>query len=186
MTQVTIGTTTYDVYRDLAETDAYLAGSVNQPAWAALSDDEKTRAIVAATRLLDRQRWLGEKTVADQPLAWPRTGIDGVDDATIPAQVLDAHSELTLALATGSSAETSVSTAFDGTRRLKAGSAEVEYFFNASQQLAGTRFPLAVQELIGQWLVGTGTGGAVAFGTGNRSRFRLDDCLGPYDPRTWP
>lgn len=188
MSTVTIGGNTYDVYRDLDETNAYLAGSTGWPTWDALAEDDQLRAIVAATRLLDRQRWQGEKTDSAQPLAWPRTGISGVDPATIPAQVLDAHSELVLALVTGSTAETDASTSFSGTRRLKAGSAEIEYFFNASQQTGGTRFPLAVQELIGQWLEGAGSaaGGAISYGTCGRSRFRLDRYEGSRDPRTYP
>jgi hypothetical protein len=50
-----------------------------------------------ARRVIDQQQFTGERTSADQLLAWPRTGIASVDSATVPQDVVDAQCELALA-----------------------------------------------------------------------------------------
>ncbi len=161
MATITIDGTDFWSYQTVAEVDAYAAGSVGDAAtaWRALAtDDDKGRCAVTATRLIDRQLWAGTKTDPDQPGAFPRTGLtyaDGsaVDPDTVPPEVLSAHSELSMALAADTAVLTSATTA-SGTRRLKAGSVEIEYFKPLDP---GGRFPLMVQELLGQWLGGQGS-----------------------------
>lgn len=154
METVTIGGTEYDSYRTVAQADEYLAADFTATAWRAETDeDAKARALVTATRLLDRQVWPGEKTDEDQDHVWPRTGVSGVEDDEEPQAVLDACCLLAKYIHEGSSVETSVSTA-SNVRRIKAGSVEQEYFF---PQGNGTRLPLPVQELLAGLL---GTGGS--------------------------
>ncbi len=155
MPTVTIGSNSYAVYSSLDYANKYLAGDFTATKWRAETDDDVLkRALISAARLLDRQVWPGTKEDADQLEAWPRTGVSGVEDGEIPQQIIDANALLAKYIHEGSSVETSTSTA-NNTRRLKAGSAEIEYFFPLTN---GTRLPLPVQELLAGLL---GTGGAV-------------------------
>lgn len=151
-----VGTNTYI---DLADAETYLEGSINTSAWDAKSTDEKNRLLVSATRYLDRQDWVGEKTSDVQALDWPRTGVtdpDGnaVDDSTVPQFILNAECELAAAMAADSSIQESSSTGSD-VKRLKADTVEIEYF---STTIGGTRFPTIVQELVGFYLEGSDSG----------------------------
>ncbi len=163
MATVTILGVEYDTYATVAEADDYLEADFTATVWRAeTDDDEKARALVTATRLLDRQIWPGEKADEAQPLAWPRMGVTGYDDYEIPQAVIDACCLLAKYIHEGSTVETSVSTA-NNTRRLKAGSAEIEYFFPLAN---GTRLPLPVQELLAGLLGGgSAISAAQSFGT---------------------
>lgn len=159
MPSVTINAVVYSVYANVATADAYMNASTQDQfdTWSALTTDEKSRGLVSATRLIDRQRWLGEKTDPLQELAFPRTGLtdcDGteIDPDTVPQQVVDASILLALDLASGSSVATAATTE-DLTKRLKAGSVELEKF-RADQSLA-TRFPLPVMELLSCFMAGS-------------------------------
>ncbi len=181
MTTITIGANTYTVYQSVAEIDVYADAAIGDDAdaWRAADEDTKARAGVTATRTLDRQSWQGEKTDESQELAFPRTGLTDADgnavaSDTVPDQVLQANSELALALIGGQPVQNDP--ASNGlTRKLKAGSAEIEYFRAIT---TAARFPGPVQELIGIWLGGgsaslysgsdaTGVDGCTAFGKDN-------------------
>lgn len=171
--EITIGSDTFSAYEDVATITTYANGAVGEAAdaWRAADPaDTQPRAGVSATRTLDRQSWQGTMTDPDQGHAFPRTGLtyaDGsaVDPLTIPQQFLDANSELAIDLTAGATFDTDPSTA-NNTRRLKAGSVEIEYFRVPG---SGTRFPLSVMELIGLWLGGVSTvDGSEASG--------VDDC----------
>jgi hypothetical protein len=168
MATVTINTVVYDVYADVATADSYYNASTDFATWDALTDEEKARGLVSSTRLIDRQKWLGEKTDAEQALAFPRTGLtdcDGteIDEDTIPDAVIDASILLALDLATGSTVTTSATTE-DLTKRLKAGSVEIEKF--RADQTTVTRFPLPIMELLGCFMSGNVTvAGSLDYGT---------------------
>lgn len=167
MATVTIGGTDYDTYATVAEADEYLAADFTATAWRAETDeDQKSRALVTATRLLDRQTWPGEKADEFQPLAWPRTGVTGYDDYEVPQAVIDACCLLAKYIHEGSTLETSPTTA-NNTKRLKAGSAEIEYFFPLSN---GTRLPLPVMELLAGLLGAAGSSVSAA------QSFDTDGC----------
>jgi hypothetical protein len=168
---VTVDGVVFDAYRSLADTDAYLTAHVQAAAWLALSDDARGRAVVTATRQLDRLRWAGERTADDQAHAWPRTGLSDVADDETPTEVLDAESELALLLGLGQDV-TAGSLAASRKKRVKAGSVEVEY--DLAAQRTAARFPPVVTELVGRWLGGTSAllaGGAIATGTDGCSAF---------------
>jgi len=154
---ITIGGNDFSVYETVAEIDVYASAAVGDAAtaWNAADPIAKPPPAVSASRLLDRQTWQGAKTDPTQAEAFPRTGlyyIDGtpVPSDVVPQQVLDANSELAMDLLSGAAVQTDPSTQ-QQTRRLKAGSVEIEYF---NLPGTGTRFPLAVMELIGLWLGG--------------------------------
>lgn len=176
MPTVTIDSNDYDVYADVETADAYLAGDFGATLWRAETDaDQKARALVTATRILDRQNWVGEKTDPDQPLAWPRTGVDGYDEDTTPQPIIDASIVLAKQIHAGSKVDDQASIE-SGIKRQKAGSVEVEYFIPTSDP---TRLPTAVQELVAPWLGGTGLAGSIASGTGACAP---DFCFSPVGP----
>lgn len=157
MATVTIDTVDYDVYITVEEADEYLAGQISATAWRALTgQDDKARAIISATRLIDRQLWQGEKTDPDQVHAFPRTGLtypdsgDAVDSASVPQEVLDATAELASALIDGSAVQDSLTPLGSNVQSLKAGSVSISYF--RAELL--DRFPVIIQELLGFWLAG--------------------------------
>lgn len=158
----------YDTYADVASADIYLAADPNGTTWAGLDDDQKGRYLVQATRVLNAQRWKGQRVDPDQPLAWPRSGISGVDDEGVPQAIFDASIELANLGALGTDIVNFTST-FSVQKRLKAGSVEIENFRSFD-----TVYPLpqAVWRLIAPYIGGTddGTNGGVrGFGTCGRS-----------------
>jgi hypothetical protein len=165
MDSVTIGANSYDVYAGLDVADVYLAADPNAAVFIAGTDDQRGQWLVSATRILNRQYWLGEKTDGtDQVDAWPRTGtgVDGVDEDTIPQDIIDACCELASAIANGTDWSNTQSTA-NNQKRLKAGSVEVEYFRPGDPSLP---LPLSVWALIAKYMGGAGTTtGSLANGT---------------------
>jgi hypothetical protein len=172
--EVTIGSTTYDVYADLATANAYLDAQITATAWRAADDDTKKRALVSATRFIDRQQWQGSKTDEYQPLQFPRTGLTYPDGSTVPSdtvpqEVIDACCELAAILVEGSDIQ-SVATTESLVQSLKAGSVAISYF--RANSLTIGRLPQIIQELLGMWLRGaTGAQGAISFGTGRCTAF---------------
>jgi hypothetical protein len=65
--------------------------------WISASTEDIKKALVMARRVIDQQQYAGERTDADQMLAWPRIGIDSVDSSIVPQNVMDAQCELALA-----------------------------------------------------------------------------------------
>lgn len=175
------GGTVYQVYGEHVGADSLTAYANASLAYAAIftaaSVDDRARAHVEATRVLDRAPWAGAKTSGAQALAWPRTGVtraDGtaVDSVTIPAEVTTAAYELALAGLADPSIFTGVTTA-DNTKKLEAKGVSIEYF----GPQAGGRWPGRVGELVSQFLAGMGAsalGGSAAYGTSSESSF--DDC----------
>lgn len=171
MATVTIGSSTYDVYSDVATADIYFNASTRFEEWDAFTDDEKARGLVQSTRLIDRQVWEGEKTATspEEPGQFPRTGLtdcygDAVDSTTVPAQVIEASQLLAIDIMGGNTVETS-RTQEDTTKRLKADTVEIENFRLDSSVTSG-RFPLPVMDLISCFLSSsTQIAGSLSYGT---------------------
>lgn len=178
---VTIGAAEYEVYADLATADLYLAAEPNAATWREGDEEENSRALVSATRILNRAPWAGEKTDSSQALAWPRTGtgVDGVEDDLIPQAIIDASIELANAIRNGYDAANQASTA-SGTKRQKAGSVEIEYFSSVS--VDGTRYPLPVHELIAPYLGGSGGSAAGSIASGVCEPSSFSDSWEPNHP----
>ena len=147
-------------YVDVSDTDAYFADAIHSGSWDSADADTQSRALVTATRMLDRQLWKGTKTSSSQALEWPRTGVvdrygDAIDENTVPAVIIQATQELALSLIDDPDVQTNASTS-SGIKRAKAGSAEVEYFKPTPRY----RFPTIVQELVKALMGGSIISGA--------------------------
>ncbi len=180
---VMIGGQPYMVLASLPVARVYLAADPAATAWAAGDDEAQSKWLVAATRAFGRQLWKGE---AVDVLAFPRTGIPGVDPTTIPPQIITGTIELAKAIAEGF--DLNATSTAGGVRRQKAGSVEIEYFAGAA--LAGTRFPLPVWELVGSLTgnsgLGHGIGGSYSSGTCGRAPLDQDfSVLGSGDAEPW-
>ena len=168
MATVTIGSTTYDTYSSVAAADIYFNGSTGYATWGALSEDQKSRSLVEATRLLDRQSWQGEKEDDCQVLDFPRVGLTDCNGNAITeeesfALAVEASQLLALDLLQ-SSDQVNNQTTENTTKRLKAGSVEIEYFRPTAGQ--PTRFSQPVMELIGCFLSGSAQiSGSIGSGT---------------------
>lgn len=156
MATVTINGFEYTTYANVTQADEYLLASLSYETWNALSADNKARNLVEATRVLDRQKWKAGYTTFDQ-----REPIKGIVDASI---------ELAAMLASGETDFISSSSTTSTTKRLKAGSAEIEYF--GPNKRSATRFQTNIMELIGAYLISTGFGsfgGAFVSGVDGKS-----------------
>lgn len=170
MATVTIGSTTYDVYQDVASADEYFNASSRFDDWDSLTDDEKARALVSSTRLIDRQSWKGEKVSDAQALQFPRTGVtncagEDVEPADTLAKAEEASLLLALDISDGLPVETSGSTE-NQVQTLKAGSVMITNF--RAPIGSGERFPQPTMELIGCFFTGASAGNiglSLSYGT---------------------
>lgn len=143
MGSVTIGSDTYNIYGSLAGANTYLAARIGSEAWTAATETTKEQGLVSGTRLI--QTWLASRGYTVDPAS------------AVDIEIEQANYELAFALVADPSVITA-STSAVNTRRLKAGSAEIEYFRPGQ----GGRFPTLVQALLNAWL--TEQGGAPGFG----------------------
>lgn len=171
MALVTIGSSDYIVYSSLTDADAYFNASVQFDEWDAFTEDQKRRGLVSATRLIDRQRWQGEKTEQGSPtqdLEFPRDDLTDCSGDPVSSDdsldlAVEASQLLAFDLLDGQELETSATTE-DLTKRLKAGSVEIENF--RADANAATRFPTDVMELLGCFLSGgAAIAGSISTGT---------------------
>jgi len=174
-----------NVYQDIAAADAYMVNSVRgADNWAALTDTVKSQCLITATRILDRQPWQGTKyqDAPTQVLEWPRSDVydrkgELVDETAVPDGIKFGNIELAYDLSQDSSLEISGGQG-SNIKRLKAGSAELEYFKGTGgpNGEGSVRFGPEVQEYIGQYLesaFGVETGNA--YGTGGEGSFDDDE-----------
>jgi len=100
----TVGDPAANSYLTIAAADSIAESMLGTLAWADATTDEKTRALITATRGLDTLSWIGSKSSADQALDWPRTGAVcgdlAYDDDIIPPEVEYATFDLANALLT--------------------------------------------------------------------------------------
>ena len=89
-----------NTYCTLAEAEAYHESRNFVSAWTAATDDEKNRALVNATRLIDHwYEWRGYPTTTTQALQWPRNSVldhlqwSYLDSHAIPPALKEATAE---------------------------------------------------------------------------------------------
>lgn len=181
MPTLTIDSQEFEVYSDIGETDNYALGAIHATAWRAADDTTKGMALVTATRTLDRQVWVGEKTDPEQALAWPRsnTGVDGIEDDVVPPQVIQACQEMAIALVAGSTLQDDQNTS-QKIQTMKAGSVSLTYFRGAEGR--ALRFPLIINELLRGLLASganrlTGVASGVSGTSVTENDFGLNDAL---------
>ena len=95
-------------YASVDFADDYISTNASVAAdWAALTDDEKEKYLVRASKYLDRMvQWNGDRVDDESGLRWPRSGAydaDGfeIPDNVIPEVLQEAVCELASLLATG-------------------------------------------------------------------------------------
>ena len=143
----TVGSATANSYVTDAEADTYFDERLNATAWTSETDaDVKARALIMATRRLDQERYMGEKTTTGQALEWPRVWAfdkDGeeYDSAVIPTPVKHATFEMALRLLNDGNADSLADTGMEEFKRAKVGEMEVERFagFAAGQLPSNVR-----------------------------------------------
>ena len=185
MGQVTISGNLYDVYGDADGLKEYLAGKLGPLAYDSADTSSKSKALVSATRWIDREKWQGTMTdeVTPQPLEWPRTGVvdcdgDAVDPVEIPAGIINGAYELAEILLGNPTASESATTG-SNTKRAKAGSAEIEFFRPGSADGSGgsgTIFPIPAQKLVGCYLEGAASTVAAPYASGTDVPSHFDPC----------
>jgi hypothetical protein len=165
-------------YGTRAEADAYFNDSLRKATWAAVASATKDQGLIEATRVFERQAWAGEKEVPSQDLAFGRTGLTDKDGVALtPAETLEvakeAQFEYALFLITDPTQLGTREATGSNIKKLEAGSAKVTYFTRVN----GTRFPLTVTDLIGDWFggnSGSNIGGSVS-GNCDSSSFTTPD-----------
>ena len=90
MPDITVGTNSYV---SVADADEYMASRLYADAWGSADATDKAKAIMMATRAIDRLLLAGRPADTEQELAFPR---DGQDD--VPQAVVDATCEEALAI----------------------------------------------------------------------------------------
>src|SRR6476646_9220104 len=76
-------------YADVADGDAYHDGHLYAAAWTGATNDDKEKALVMATRLIDSQfQFNGWKAHDEQALQWPRERCPDPDKGLVTISVL--------------------------------------------------------------------------------------------------
>lgn len=189
MGTVSVDSNTYDVYGDLAGAKIYIAGVTTSAGalWRALANDnEKSRFVLAARRFIDRQDWQGTAVLGLPPLLqWPRLDVyysDGtaVSSAAVPQQIIDAEYELA-AIFAGNAAAYEAANSGSNIKSLRAEPVEIEFFTGTLTSGLATKFPQAVQDLIGQFLDNAqGITRSTESGSCGESHFDNSGCVTPY------
>lgn len=164
-------------YISAANSDTYFSVSLRAETWDGYDTELKEKALITATRMMDRQTWQGAKTSSGQALEWPRSGVydkygNSVDSASVPVAITNATCELAFSLLSDPAVETNSNTS-KNIKSVKAGPTGVSYF----RPTRGGRFPTIIQELIGQYLGSYGGISAPAV-TGNDGESSFD--CSPY------
>lgn len=100
----TVGGASANAYATVSEADTYFDERLNTSDWDGASTEDKSRALIMATRRIDQETFEGARVDPDpddQQLAWPRTGVvdqDGrvFDNDEIPDRIKHATFELAL------------------------------------------------------------------------------------------
>ena len=100
----TVGSASANSYLTIAAADSLAETMLGTLAWTTATSDEKTRALITATRGLDTLVWIGDRASETQALDWPRTGAicDGIEypDDEIPEAIQYSTFDLANALLT--------------------------------------------------------------------------------------
>jgi hypothetical protein len=153
----TPGAATANSYVSSSEADDYFDERLGSSAWKNATDTDKESALMLATALLDSNFvWTGQATTEEQALGWYRTGMltrNGfpIDDTLIPRELKVATLELALhILANNIFTPTAVD---KGIKRLKASSAEIEYFQKETDGTVASVSSLTIPDYIRALLV---------------------------------
>ena len=171
LVDIEVDGTTFKSYLSLTNANSMIVESV----WRTAQDAAKLAALVKATQFLDRLRWIGQPTVANQTNAWPRTGIDNVAIDEIPNDLKTA----TAILATRQLWNDAPSISDANVKLEKIGPKTIEYFSSKNEtslaKLVGGR---DVLKLIRKWLNIAPYSTSVVYGGDTPSEFEDIDRYG--------
>jgi hypothetical protein len=128
----TPGSADANSYATVAQGDTYHEGRSHASTWEDADEEDKIRALITATRLLDQQfDWNGTVVDGVQALLWPRIGVYGLngyllDAVSIPKPLREATAEYARLLIEEDRTLDS-ETALAGIKRVKAGPVDVEF-----------------------------------------------------------
>lgn len=145
-------------YSSVEYADDYLVFDPNYAVWQALSTDEKSRFLVTSTRYLDSLSWESDWDTQAKREAEPK--------------IVQACVVIAFMILQGEADFITTGTTSTGTKRLKAGSTEIEYFNSKAGGSLINRFPQPVWLLIGDFLKGANSNliiGFRSYGTDSRS-----------------
>ena len=126
----TSGAADANTYISAADADTYFESRVGGLSWDDIDSEEREKALVHATRVLDYSYdWSGYKTDDEQALDWPRESVWDknellLDEDTIPTKVEEATCELAYFLTTEDRFEEPDSR---GIREMKAGTLNIVF-----------------------------------------------------------
>lgn len=189
---LTIGSIVHSIYAltadPLQDAKDHLAGRFGTDAWDSASANDRKKALVSAQRWLDRQRWAGTPTdvVSPQPLEHPRAGLTdcngtSVLDSVVAQEIVEAQFELALIVLEDSDAQDAAGQG-SNVKRVKAGSAEVEFHRNTVGTSVDTNLPAIAHALVSCFFGGNSLGVPHISGAGTASVFDLDDRSGLNTP----
>jgi len=96
----TPGSASANSYVTVAEADTYHDSRLSATTWTGAATDDKTIALIMATRTLDAMlNWTGVSSDTIQALNWPRQGmwdkneVEAIDETVIPPELKDATAE---------------------------------------------------------------------------------------------
>lgn len=176
----TLSDSAAESYISVATADAYHEKRSGYSAWAALESDDKIRALIGATDLLERLDYHGEKAVSTQALKFPRIYRTASDGSTLPREIEHAMCELALWVATNTTATSQAARAARraaGVTSFKLGELSETYGETGAASVSGTagtmsELPAPVQRLISGWVLTSyaSDSGRRNWGTGNYDR----------------
>ena len=185
LSELTIGTHMAYSYASVSEADSYLAfdPSLGED-WDDLTNDDKIRRLVGATRRLDTLKWKGKKSDSSQVNAWPRTGLTYPDETAIASNEIPHNLELATIILAGDFSIQLGANIFDASlvSEKTIGPKTVRYFYHTRNRREVVLPGQTVLNLIGFWLRSDvpGTRG-YAFGTDEKSHFEPIDKYGLTD-----
>lgn len=170
MQTITISTNDYDSYVSVAVADAYLVPSLGYATWSALTTDQKGAFLIQSTRFLDALNW--------------KDAYDTQAEREAVQAILDACVEIASLFAQGSTSWIGGIVPEDATKRLKAGSAEIEYMARPWFAVKSINWPPYLLLLLTDYLagnssaVGLGISAQGTDGTAGDSLYNGDYGLG--------
>ena len=157
----TLSSASANSYVTLAEANSYFETVPDSSTWTNKTDDQKNRALIAATRWIDSFVFFGDRCDQNQALKFPRNNyqVDDVELActTIPNNIKYAQYELARALANDTDAMTGNLGTNGNIAEAKLGDLEVKY--NLASQGTGSVNNIMdvypwLQSYLGSYMIG--------------------------------
>jgi hypothetical protein len=163
----TAGAADANSYITIAEAQAYADSDIDASKWDTATVDQRTRALITATRNLDLVGYVGTRTTTTQALAWPRKDFTTTEktysDTEIPAEIKLAQWELTKALladiivagAVAGSTSLIPGIPNTGLKRIKLDVMEVEWKPDAQTKITPLKALPQLQQLLNELVLNT-------------------------------